>query len=325
MTESKSSRWWCRPTGRALIAFALVAGLVIPVVAIAQNTSTQSPSIVGTYTVVITVTDVPLDVANGPALYGRWKIQFNADGSYGTERADVNGNMVTGTYEVEGDQLTVNDQDGLLSCANPSIVGSEIDAATGVYTWSVNDQRLSLIPVEDNCAGRRILFSTRQMTGYEPCATQPLQLSANGSPEAEASPAAASPEADSSLASLLGAASPEPSGSPQAEGTVPQAIDYLLSQMTSCWATGQPELFLPLMTSSYRAQFLQQDSSTDPIAALEALMASTPFVWERAGEVDIIDATHATALVRQAVNTQEDFVRYAFEFEDGAWRWNGAG
>ena len=73
------------------------------------------------------------------------------------------------------------------------------------------------------------------------------------------------------------------------------------------------------------AEFLQSDSSTDPIAALAALMAATPFVWERAGEIDLIDPTHATALVRQAVNNQEDFVRYAFELEYGAWRWNGAG
>ncbi len=95
--------------------------------------------------------------------------------------------------------------------------------------------------------------------------------------------------------------------------------------MTSCWATGQPELFLSLMTSSFRAQFLQDAASTDPVAALATLMASTPYVWERAGEVDVVDATHANALVRQAVNTQEDFVRYQFELEDGVWLWNGAG
>src|SRR5262249_2066060 len=115
------------------------------------------------------------------------------------------------------------------------------------------------------------------------------------------------------------------SASPGAEGAIPQAIDALLSQMTSCWATGRPDLFLPLLTREYRAQLLQGNTSTDPIAALSTLMASTPYVWERAGEVDLVDATHATALVRQAVNTQEDFVRYAFALEDGAWLWNGAG
>jgi hypothetical protein len=325
MADSKSSRWRCQTVGRAMFAVVLVLSVAIPLASLAQDPSDPSADIVGTYTVVINVTDVPLDVANGPALYGRWQIIFNADGSYRTERADVTGDMVTGSYEIEGNQLTVTDEGGLLSCANASIVGSEIDAATGIYTWNRNDDRISMVPVEDNCAGRRILFSTRQMTGYIPCATQPLQLSTSASPEAVEPTEAASPVADASPVAILDAATPEPAGSPQADGTVPQAIDTLLSQMTSCWATGQPELFLPLMTSSYRAQFLQQETGTDPIAELATLMASTPFVWERAGEVDIIDATHATALVRQAINTQEDFVRYSFVFEDGAWRWNGAG
>jgi hypothetical protein len=327
MAETKSSRWRGHPVGRLIGAIVLFGTLAIPLAAVAQDPDDPTTSIVGTYTVVITIPDVPRDIANGPALYGRWQIMFRADGTYGTERADVVGEMATGTYEIDGNQLTVTDEAGLLSCSNASIVGNETDAAVGVYTWERNDDSLSLVPVEDRCAGRRILFSTRQMTGYVPCATQPLQSEEAASPEAIAPTNEATPEADDSLASLLGAATPEAGGSPEAApgGTVPEAIDALLSQMTSCWATGQPELFLPLMTSSFRAQFLQQNASTDPIAALATLMASTPFVWERAGEVDLIDATHATALVRQAVNTQEDFVRYAFEFEDGAWRWNGAG
>ncbi|MEA2525428.1 MAG: hypothetical protein QOF73_2655 [Thermomicrobiales bacterium] len=325
MAETKLSRWRCNPVGRAIIAIALLVCLAVPLAAIAQDSSNTSTSIVGEYTVVITIPDVPRDIANGPSLYGRWKIILRADGTYGTQRADVSGEMVSGTYSVNGDQLTVIDEAGLLSCGNASIVGNQTDAAEGVYRWTRNDDRLSLVPVEDNCAGRRILFSTRQLTGYLPCTVQPLQVGAAASPEADGSPSAASPEAEASPTIPVDSGTPGALGSPVAEGGVSQAIDVLLSQMTSCWATGQPELFLPLMTSSFRAQFLQSDSSTDPIAALATLMASTPFVWERAGEVDIIDATHATALVRQAVNNQEDFVRYAFELEDGAWRWNGAG
>jgi hypothetical protein len=266
-----------------------------------------------------------MDLTNGPALYGRWQIIFRTDGTYATERADVNGEMVSGTYTVDGKTLTVTDKDGLLSCANPSIVGNTQDAATGTYTWDRNGDTLSLIPISDNCAGRRILFATRQMTGYVPCATQPLNLTTSGSPEAEGSPTAATPVAQPAPATPTVSDVSTASASPGAEGAIPQAIDALLSQMTSCWATGRPELFLPLLTSDYRAQLLQSNTSTDPVAALATLMASTPYVWERAGEVDVIDATHATALVRQAVNTQEDFVRYAFALEDGAWRWNGAG
>jgi hypothetical protein len=325
MAETKSSRWRSHSVGRAVVAVALLMCLTVPLVAAAQNSGDPTQSIAGTYTVVITIADVPKDIANGPSLYGRWQILFRTDGTYATERADLDGEMVSGIYSVDGNTLTVTDQGGLLSCANASIVGSEEDAATGTYTWDRNQDTLSLIPIEDKCAGRRILFSTRQMTGYVPCATTPLDLSSLASPQA-------SPPADTGASSgapvpvaAADSGTPAASASPSAEPSVPQAIDTLLSQMTSCWATGKPELFLPLLTSDYRAQLLQSNTSSDPIAALATLMAQTPYVWQRAGEVSLVDATHATALVRQAVNTQEDFVRYAFTFEDGAWRWNGAG
>lgn len=317
MAGTKSSGWRCDAVGRAVVALALLVCLMVPLVAIAQDTSNPAQSIAGTYTVVLTIADVPRDIANGPALYGRWQISFHTDGTYDTKRADIDQKMVTGTYRVNGKTLTVTDVSGLLSCANASIVGDQTNAATGTYSWDRNQDTLSLIPIQDNCAGRRILFSTRQMTGYVPCATQPLNLAALGSPQAGVSPVA-------ETATAPAQASPAAAGSPAASATVTQAIDSLLSQMTSCWATGKPELFLPLLTAGYRAQVLQ-GTSTDPIAALASLMASTPYVWQRAGQVDVVDATHATALVRQAVNTQEDFVRYAFAFEDGAWRWNGAG
>jgi hypothetical protein len=325
MAGTMSSRWRSHSFGRVVVAIALLVCLVVPVAAIAQDTSNPAKSIAGTYTVVLTIADVPKDLTNGPALYGRWQISFRTDGTYATERADIEGEMASGTYTVDGNKLSVTDKAGLLSCANASIVGNQTDAATGTYTWNRNNDTLSLIPIEDKCEGRRILFSTRPMAGYVPCATQPLNLTASGSPEAEASPSGATstPQAAPSTPTVSNIAAA--SASPAAEGPIPKAIDALLSQMTSCWATGRPELFLPLLTSSYRAQLLQGTTSTDPIAALATLMASTPYVWQRAGDVSVVDATHATALVRQAVNTQEDFVRYAFALEDGAWRWNGAG
>jgi hypothetical protein len=276
---------------------------------------------------VISIPDVQRDVANGPSLYGRWQISFRADGTYGAERADLVGELISGTFVVDGNQVTVTDEAGMLSCSNASIVGNVPDAATGVYTWERTDDRLSLVPVEDNCAGRRILFSTRQLTGFSPCATQPLALNISASPEAQASPEAEVPPSVEAppVAEAPNEATPEASGSPEASGPVEAAIDELLSQMTSCWATGQPEYFLPLMTESFRDQFLQSSSGSDPIAELATLMASTPFVWQRTGDVEMVDAANATALVRQAVNNQEDFVRYAFALEDGQWRWNGTG
>jgi hypothetical protein len=325
MAGTKSLRWLRRLPGRVFAAVALLVWLATPLAAIAQATDTAT--IVGDYSVVIAVEDVPKDVANGPALFGRWRISFRADGTYGTVRIDI-GPMVSGTYTVEGDQLTVTDESGLLSCGNASIVGDEPDAATGTYQWTRTDDRLNLVPIQDNCAGRRILFATRQLSGFVACATQASPSvsapSTAGTPQADGTPVG-TPIAEPPPAVSTDTASPEPVP-PQSDAEIAQAIDALLDQMTSCWATGQPELFLPLMTDAFRSQFLQQaDGTADPIAALASLMASTPFVWERTGDVDVIDPTHATALVRQAVNNQEDFVRYAFEFEHGAWRWAGAG
>lgn len=307
---------------RALFVIALVLGVVLPTVTSAQDSADNNgSSLLGNFTVVISIPDVQRDIPNGPALYGRWQITFRADGTYGAERADLQGELISGTFVVEGDQVTVTDEAGILSCSNASIVGVVPDAATGTYRWERTDDRLSMVPIEDNCAGRRILFSTRQLTGFLPCATQPLAVDVPGSPVADASPEARVPPVAGAPDEATSV--PEALGSPVASGTVETAIDELLSQMTSCWATGQPEYFLPLMTSGFQTQFLQSAVGSDPISELATLMASTPFVWQRSGDVVMVDDTHATALVRQAVNNQEDFVRYAFEREDGQWRWNG--
>lgn len=306
MTRSGQGRGFMR----GLLAFAIIASLLGSSLqsTVAQDGAAE-PSLLGNFTVVISIPDVQRDIANGPALYGRWQISFRVDGTYGAERADLVGELITGSFVIEGDQVTITDEGGLLSCANASIVGHQPDSAVGVYRWERNDDRLSMVPIDDDCAGRRILLSTRQLTGFAPCATQPLNLSAAASPIAQAPPVADAPD----------------EATPVANGSVEDAIDELLSQMTSCWATGQPEFFLPLLTESYRSDILRSGTTGDPVSELAALMAATPFVWQRTGGVDMIDERNATALVRQAVNNQEDFVRYAFAFEDGQWRWNGAG
>src|SRR5262249_5444802 len=136
MAGTMSSRWRSHSFGRVVVAIALLVCLVVPVAAIAQDTSNLAKSIAGTYTVVITIADVPKDLTNSPALYGRWQISFRTDGTYATERADLEGEMASGTYTVDGNKLTVTDKAGLLSCANASIVGNQSNAATGTYTWN---------------------------------------------------------------------------------------------------------------------------------------------------------------------------------------------
>src|SRR5688572_21942158 len=84
---------------RALFAIALVLGVVLPSVTFAQDATDDSgSSLLGNFTVVISIPDVQRDIPNGPALYGRWQISFRADGTYGAERADLQGELITGTF-----------------------------------------------------------------------------------------------------------------------------------------------------------------------------------------------------------------------------------
>ena len=98
-------------------------------------------------------------------------------------------------------------------------------------------------------------------------------------------------------------------------------IDTLLKQMTDCWATRQPERFLHLLSADYRAAQPPDDENAERRFILNM---GAPLVWDLAGEVEVIDATHVTAMVRQTLGDTVDVVRYAFVFEDGSWRWDGA-
>ena len=77
--------------------------------------SDDSPA--GEYTVAITEDDIPQDVPGGADLIGRWQIFLEPDGAYSLGRADI-GIVVTGSYTVDGETLTITDEGGLLSCVN---------------------------------------------------------------------------------------------------------------------------------------------------------------------------------------------------------------
>jgi hypothetical protein len=300
---------------------ALLAWLALPLAALGQDEA--NAALVGEYAVTIHKVDVPQDLANGSTLIGSWRIAFKTDGTYTEERQDV-GVLVTGSYKVDGDKVTLTDKDGLLSCSNPdAATGDQGDVSEGTYQWSRTGERLALTVVEDNCALRRVLLSTREFDAFVACLVQPLATGAGATPGAGTP--VASPVAESTPETFPSAASPEASP-PAANADIDQAIDDLLKQMTSCWNTGDPNRFLPLMSDAFRQQFLQSTGGgNDPVAALGQLMQATTFQWERAGDVDLTDPTHPSAIVRQKVGDQEDFVRYTFVFEHGGWRWNGTG
>ena len=59
--------------------------------------------------------------------------------------------VVKGTYSVVEDQLTFNDEEGLLAC--------RAGQARGLYKWALDDDTLSLTPIEDQCDGRKVILA----------------------------------------------------------------------------------------------------------------------------------------------------------------------
>jgi hypothetical protein len=297
---------------RIAVGIALLALMAMSLMPRPGRAQDDTASIAGDYSVVIGRNDVPRDLPNGPSLIGRWRITFAKDGTFVLERQDV-GPVVTGSYEVNGSQVIITDEGGLLACT----VGpdGETDVSSATYQWDLLGDRLTLFPVEDGCVTRRILLGTREFAPFVACLT-----GAAPAPVATPEPAAESP------LSVLRGATP-PTGPDGAIRQIEEQIDALLAQMTACWATGDPTKFLPLLSSSFLPEFKASlgaaDATEAEFIALMTQAMSVPFVFERAGDIDIEDDTHVSAIVRTQIGGSEDFSRFRFVFEDGAWRWDG--
>jgi hypothetical protein len=323
-----------RATRALRVATLLIAATLLfqPMMAFAQDES----DLVGEYAVGISREDLPTDVAGIYSYVGRWRIAFNPDGSYEAERTDV-GVMVTGQYSVDGTRVTITDEAGLLSCSNPAATTIPIgDIATGVYEWTKIGSELRLTVQEDECEGRVQLLSTHPLGIYVACTTEPLPLSATiddeesaGTPTAvPATPTPVEEEEDDDRSPLdiltPGATDEEEEAAADdleenIDEIAPQ-IDELLSQMSACWATGNPDLWLPLLSEDFRDSLL--GGAGDFRATLAAAMAA-PIVWERAGDITAEGENQVSAIVRSTVGIEEDFQRFLFVFEDGEWRWDG--
>jgi hypothetical protein len=316
----------------SLAALFTALSLVASVVIIGQVRA-QDDTPVGEWSVALARTDIPVEVASSFSYVGRWRLGINADGTYEAERSDV-GVVVTGAWEAEGDQITFTDEDGLLSCANAAaapIINDDLDS--GTYTWERDGKTLTLTRVDDACPGRVILLTTFAFTTFVPCTTEPLPIAELlGSPIAEeAPPPVASPTV--SLDVVLPDGSPAAPASPAAGPPLPAAgspaparldfateIDDLLAQLTACWATREPERWLPLLSDEFQQALISSDPNF-----LETLTISmsSPIVWERSGDVTIEAPNQLSAIVKSTVGTEEDFQRFIFVFEDGEWKWDG--
>jgi hypothetical protein len=238
----------------------------------------------GDFAVTIAAEDVPPELIDGAALIGRWQISFAADGSYQRARQDV-GALASGRFATDGGQLTLTGETGLLACD-----GTRDDGGDALYEWELTGDRLQLVAIEEPCAVRRLLLTTRTLSVFVAC-----EQRARGA--APATPVSAPPA---------------PAGASE--------IDDLLRRMSSCWATREPEQFLPLVSESFRAEIAPNGEEGDRRFSLRM---GAPIVWDRAGEVEVIADGRVEATVRQTSGDEVDLVTYAFVFEDGAWRWDG--
>ena len=318
---------------------ALTVGLALP----SSWSSAQEPSeLVGDYAVSIGSNDIPPDLASGSIMVGRWHVAFQADGSYYAERLDI-GRVVSGTWEVDGETLTVTDEKGLVSCSNATaVIGDQGDVATGTYAVAVDEDILALTLAEDGCRTRAVLFGTRDFGQFVACLTNAPAGDASPVADAEASPVADDEDLsegrgesnDGGLFDLLTPTSgddeePEADEEPADDEEtgdqteVDAEIDALLGQMTACWQTQDADQFIPLLTEGFRDDFLGAGSEEEQKAEIEELMIQ-PLVWERAGDIDLNnDEDKASVVVRLSIAGADQFLTYLFALGDDGWLWDG--
>jgi len=297
-----------RPLARLLPILGLLLALATALSPLVQTALAQEDStgVTGDFGVTIPNDRAPKGLPNSPMLIGSWHIAFNADGSYMAERLDL-GPLINGTWEIDGDTLTITDVEGRLSCTEAGTTGdASLDFSTGTYTFERSESGLTLTPQEDGCQMRTVLLSTFELSPFTGCPIPPAGLeSAIG-----ATPIAEPP-------------SPEVADAP-----VEEQIDHFLEQLTACWLTGDANRFLPMLTDDFQREFLSggtEDVATasEQARALASAMG-VPLIFERAGDVRQVRDGEVTCIVRTELAGQESFARFRFILqEDGNWRWDG--
>lgn len=337
---------------RLALMVPVVAALTVGLVAPARWSSAQEPNeLVGDYAVSIGSNDIPTDLAGGSIMVGRWHVAFAADGSYYAERLDI-GPVVSGTWELDGDTLTVTDEEGLVSCSNATaMTGDQGDVSTGSYSVVMDEDILALTPAEEGCRTRAVLFGTRDFGQFVACLTNAPVAAASPISEPEASPVAdeelSESRGESNDGGLFDLLTPTSGQEDEDEGADEEAaddrdaqdedaqedaedvdqaavdaeIDALLAQMTACWSTQDAEQFLPLLTEDFEDAFLGAGTEEEQKAAIEELMIQ-PLVWERAGDIEVND-DQATVVVRLSIAGADQFLTYRFLLGEDGWQWDG--
>ena len=111
----------------------------------------------GIYSTTITMADIPPDFPPEVAeiLVGTWFTELTAEGATIVRK---NGDVVAyGTYTSSKSYFVIRDKGGPLACTDAHGI------ATGVYTWSLENNELTLTPVLDRCFGRMFVLTLRPL------------------------------------------------------------------------------------------------------------------------------------------------------------------
>jgi hypothetical protein len=130
----------CQPSRMRFACALLVASLLVPATALAI--AAKSP-ISGVYT-------TTLRGKAPPFLNGRWTISVAPSGRYGIYKSGVK--LVTGSAKTVGTRVTFADQGGRAACHG--------SGAVGVYRWKLARGLLTLTPLSERCAGRKVVLSS---------------------------------------------------------------------------------------------------------------------------------------------------------------------
>ncbi len=294
----------------AVLASAMLIVTLVGAVFAFGRVDAQDDSPVGQWSVALARTDIPVDIASSMSYVGRWRLGIEADGTFEAERTDA-GVVIEGTWTSDGDQITFTDESGLLSCGNAAAAPIiESDMATGTYKWVRSGKNLTFTQVDDSCPGRIILLTTFSFNTFVACSTIPLTTA-----ELLGTPVASPIAVETVELPTVPASSPEP-----LNATFEREIDDLLDQLTACWASREPERWLPLLSNEFRDALITSDPN---FLETLSISMSSPIVWERAGEITIVAPNQITAPVKSTVGTEQDFQTFVFVFEDGQWKWNG--
>jgi hypothetical protein len=86
--------------------------------------------------------------AKPAVLNGTWRLSLNAPGFAITKNLTT---AVAGTIAIAGNKITFTDIAGPLRCTGGQVKGT--------YTWSLKGKALTLKPVSEKCAGRKLVLT----------------------------------------------------------------------------------------------------------------------------------------------------------------------